>query len=56
VADDFNLENLQNLSAEKLRPIMRPSCFVRVDRIPRNQSGKILRNRLSKEFAGLLST
>lgn len=55
VADDFDMDSLKKLFAEKLPPLKRPACILRVKHIPRNQTGKVMRDRLSREFSSLFN-
>jgi len=43
---EISVEEAQRLAARRLPPYMVPSCFMKVDRIPRSANGKIAKGKL----------
>lgn len=54
IADDFDLEALKRGLEQQFGRSRSPSYYIRVDKVPRNQTGKVLRGQLSTQFRTVL--
>jgi acyl-coenzyme A synthetase/AMP-(fatty) acid ligase len=56
IADNFDIDTLKIKLHEKLGGARYPSYFIKVNKIPRNQMGKVMRGQLSKQFDQLVKS
>lgn len=54
VPEDFKVEALNAHLKEKLNPARRPAIFLKVEQIPRNPMGKILRPAVLENFGAMV--